>query len=238
MKAAKLALLNSTRAVQSVLSYVQFISMGAMASNIARLPAAEKMADRSKPAQALVNKMREARSTYWAVTQQLGDAFNMIHDLESDCDKAVITRPIAIDPVQMQQLADASGMTVAEVTGKRQAVVAKAMAGEEERSRHLQNFITEGEWDTSIEFEEIEVDAEKVHAKICEVAAWICTWQKPDYAELMLLKHDRITSEAWALQESASKEGSGGIDPEPEGYASSEERKGLLARIKAADTEH
>jgi hypothetical protein len=207
MKASKTSLFSSRRAAASVLGYAQFVAMGVMAGNINRLPAAEKMAHRSKPAMLLCEKMNYARACYWSITQVLGDTYDMVHDLESAVDKAVITRVTTIKPEEMKQLAEATGLSVAEVTAKRQEQYAKAYAGEEERAAALKLFIEEGEFSDPIDLDDVEIDAEKAHAKIVEVATWIAGWSKPDYAELMLIKHDRIMVEGWALNELALGDG-------------------------------
>jgi hypothetical protein len=237
MKASKTALFNSRRAAQSVLGYAQFVAMGVMAGNINRLPAAEKMAHRSKPALLLVEKMEYARACYWTLTQALGDTYDVVHDLDAAVDKAVVTRVAVIKPEEMKALADATGLTVAEVTAKRQEQYAKAYASEETRARDLKLFIESGEFVDPIELDRIEIDAEKAHAKVVEVASWIATWTKPDYAELMLLKADRLLIEQWALIELASTEGAPSTDEEqPEEHMSSAERKALI--LAAMDRDH
>lgn len=236
MKASKTALFNSRRAAQSVLGFAQFVAMGIMAGNINRLPAAEKMAHRSKPAMLLVDKMNHARACYWTLTQALGDTYDVVHDLDSAVDKAVVTRISAIKPEEMKALADATGLTITEVTAKRQEQYAKAYASEEARAHDLKLFIESGEFLDPIELDDIEIDAEKAHAKIVEAASWIATWSKPDYAELMLLKADRLMVEQWALIEQASEEGAPQMEEEqPDAHLSSQERKALMLAVMDKD---
>ena len=241
MKLATIRTFASTRIARAIASYVQFTSLSTMASSVMRLPNAIKQAHRSLPAAVMVDKFNKACSTYWAVTQYLADSHDVVIDNESMAAKAVTKKMVAIKPEEMAALAEATGLTIAEVTAKRKEVYAKAIANESAHYDALLGAIEATEYDTTIEFDDIEVDAEAAHKKAVEVATWVSTWDRPDYAELVLIKQDRTRLEALALQELASKEGAPDypeLGGQPTEHASSSQmRQALLAARKAAAAE-
>jgi len=240
MKLATLKTLNSKMVARSVAQYVQFVALAQMASNIARLPNAEKMAHRSIPAQVMVNRFETNLATYWTINQYLSDSHDVVIDVETACAKAVSKKMSTIKPEEMKALAEATGLSIAEVTAKRQATFAKALAAESANYEMLLDRVNAGEF-TGGEFDELEVSATVAHDKAVEVATWISTWDKPDYAELVLIKADRVRLEKLALIEQQSEEGAPDYEElggAPESHATSSElRQALLAARKAEATE-
>lgn len=236
MKLATLKTLHSTKVARAVAQFAQFVSLAQMASAIPRLANAEKMADRSVPAQLVVNKFNDNMVTFWTTTQYLSDSHDVVIDVETLCAKAVSKKMSAIKPEELKAIAEATGLSIAEVTAKRQATYAKALAAETHNYETLLDRVNASEF-CGGDFDEQEVSAEVAHNKAVEVAAWIGTWDKPDYAELMLIKADRLRLEKLALIEQQSAEGApdyeelGGAPTEH--ATSSQLRQALLAARKA-----
>jgi hypothetical protein len=237
MKLATLRTLNSNKVARAVAQYVQFVAISQMASAIPRLPNAEKMADRSVPAQLVVNKFNDNMVTFWTVTQYLSDTHDVVIDVETLCAKAVVKKITAVKPEELKALAEATGLSVADVTAKRQATFAKALAQESANYKSLLDRVNGSEF-CGGEFDELEVSATVAHDKCVEVASWIATWDKPDYAELVLIKADRLTLEKLALIEEQSKEGAPDYEElggAPEDHATSSQMRQALLAARATE---
>ena len=238
MKLAILKTLNSTKVARSVAQSVQFVSLAQMASAIQRLPNAEKMAHRSVPAQLVVNKFEDNLATFWTITEYLKDSHDVIIDVETLCAKAVVKKMTAVKPEELKALAEATGLSIADVTAKRQATFAKALAQESANYEALVDRVNSNEF-CGGEFDDLEVSATVAHDKCVEVASWIATkWDNPDYAELILIKADRVRLEKLALIEQQSEEGTPDMPElggQPESHSTSSELRQALIAARATE---
>lgn len=225
MKLSQIVNLNSDRAVNAVLSRIATSECSKAWGQFKKLTRAQPYAQANNAAFTAVNEADKALAVHGRNFFQLVatlDAKNFVLDvanvLEYVCSSA--------KPKTNEQITE-----LAKVSGLSEATLRKA--SDEQRLKQIEQGLKlkasfasrfgEYEFDTDENGADIEVPAENVLKAIESLRLRIATWDKPDMAELMMLKNDSDIVETIVVREMEYNERAGEASREQDDKAASAE---------------
>jgi len=210
MKYANVLTLNSSRLINSTIRYAIFVKLSYLVTVFQRLPGAEKNAHRSERARELVQSFDRITSEFWALfAEALERGINI--DFREEVEKLTGRTSPLPDEKQMAAVADATGISISTIRAKAIEDRARELGRKQEAMSGLIARLEEREFVVTDEDEvgDIDIKASAVLGQLEKLGVWLGTWSKPDYAELILLKQDRIRLEEIAEREDALEQGAG-----------------------------
>jgi len=165
-----------------------------MAATFPRLARAEMNAHKSATAQKVVTNFENTRSEFWTVFA-VAESRGIEYDIPEELDRMTTTprKPTSLE--QINKLAEATGLSVATIQTNMEATRMKALGQAMETRSALESAVFEGEFKVDGDVEEQGIDpecaADQIDAQAEKLVLWLATWNKPDWAELVIIKNDR-----------------------------------------------
>lgn len=194
MKLSKVKqLVKSQRVVNSAIRQILWQNLSSLVQNAPRLAKAEMNAYRSIGAKKVVDSFDTKSAIFWGVFAQCEDR-GIQYIPEDEIEKLADKAPTMSNDVKIQQKAAASGRTIQEIKEREMKNYREAMEKANERVKTATASIMDGEYKSIHETEEIddlaEITAETLCKKATEAIDWLIDWDKPDYAEIMIIRED------------------------------------------------
>lgn len=186
--------ISSQRLIAATIKYMLWQRLSTMAATFPRLARAEMNAHKSATAQRVVANFEQTRSEFWTVFA-VAESRGVEYDISEELDRMTTTprKPTSLD--QINKLAEATGMPVGTIQANMEAQRMKALGTAMETRAALETAVYEGEFKTIDDDETNEIDpecpAEQMDAQAEKLVLWLATWNKPDWAELVIIKNDR-----------------------------------------------
>lgn len=185
--------ISSQRLIAATVKYMLWQRLSTMAATFPRLARAEMNAHKSATAQKVVASFEQTRSEFWTVFA-VAESRGIEYDISEELDRMTTTprKPTSLD--QINKLAEATGLPAGTIQANMEANRMKALGTAMETRTALETAVYEGEFKT-IDDDESAIDpecpADQMDAQAEKVVLWLATWNKPDWAELVIIKNDR-----------------------------------------------
>jgi hypothetical protein len=188
--------IKSQRLITSAIRDMLWQNLSSLTFNAPRLARAQMNAHRSDGAQKVVDQFNKKSANFWALFA-MADSRGMQYDVEDEIMKLTNKTPKMSSDAELEKLAISSGFPIERIKADEKKAYMKKMAMVDEKFKVALAAVMDGEFqgieDTETMDERITIKAEKLSDLADNLQEWLISWDKPDYAEMIIVKKDIAT---------------------------------------------
>lgn len=185
--------IKSQRVINGIVRQMLWQNLSNLTFNAPRLGRAEKNAHRSEGAKKVVDQFNQKLAIFWGLFAQ-ADAMGIQYDVTDEVTK-LICKPMKLtSDKDINALAEATGFSIERIKADELKTYEKRLSQEDEKLKTTLTAIMNGEFHNILDDVALEelatIKAESALEKADGVQTWLLTWDKKDWAEMIIVKAD------------------------------------------------